>query len=48
MKRLSKLRASFDIGRKIKIETPSGQLDSGASETRWVQFKEQGVDFLLE
>ncbi len=48
MKRLSKLRASFDIGRKIKIETPSGQLDSGASDTRWVQFREQWVDFLLE
>ncbi|MBU6155031.1 MAG: hypothetical protein KGP28_12070 [Bdellovibrionales bacterium] len=45
MRKLVRLRASFDRGIKIKIETPSGQLDSGTPDVRWVQFKEESVDF---
>ncbi len=44
-KKLVGLKILLDRNIKIKVELPGNSLDSGASETKWVQFQEETLDF---
>ena len=44
-KKLVSVRARFERGVKIKIETGGNPIDSGVTEPKWVQFQEESMDF---
>ena len=45
IQKLARLKVRFDPDVKIKLEVPSGQLDSGSFDTRWIHFSEEELDF---
>jgi len=44
-KKLTRLRMRFEPNVKIKVEVPTGHLDSGGVEPKWIQFAEETLDF---